>query len=495
MNRYKNLLKNTGLVSLGTFGSKLLPFLLMRLYTAALDGAEYNTADLITQTAKLLIPFAAVGLTEGMFRLAMEKGKKQKQIFTAGFVIFGAGYLLILPLLLVSFIVLKAAHVEFSRYIWLIGVYVLTACLHSLVTEYIRTKDHFAFFSLQGVINTALVAALNIAFYLAGNFGVEEYVLSVALSDFLVFLLVFFWEKLWKDLADPRKISPGVYISMLRYSAPLIPMAVSWWVTAVSDRYMVRWFVEDANVSGYYAAAYKIPTLVTLLCTVFSQAWNYSSVAENDEKERSRFFSGVFAFYLCLLFVMSSLIVAGSKILAALMLDKSYFVAWSYMPLLTGATVFSALVTFMGSAYTVRKKSTFSMWTALVGAVLNILLNLLLIPQRLGPVKLAGMGATGAAVATLVSYAAVFLIRALTAKHYVKFNLRPYLLGLNSLLLLGQITVMTLSDRMPPFLWIPLQMLFVAAFLFVDGRILWRRISKILRKKGIFKAKKGKSGA
>ncbi len=492
-NRYRNLLKNTGLVSLGTFGSKLLPFILMRLYTAVLSGEEYNTADLITQTAKLLIPFAAVGLTEGMFRLAMEKGKKQKQIFTAGFVIFGGGYLLMLPMLLLAFVILRAADAEFSGYIWLIGIYVLTSCLHSLVTQYIRAKDHFAFFSLQGVINTVLVVVFNIAFYLAGNFGVEEYVLSVVFADFLVFLLVFFWEKLWKDLVDPRRIRAGVYLSMLRYSAPLIPMAVSWWVTAVSDRYMVRWFVEDGNISGFYTAAYKIPTLVTLLCTVFSQAWNYSSVAENDEKERSKFFSGVFAFYLCLLFVTASFIVAGSKVLAAIMLDKSYFISWSYMPLLTGATVFSALVTFMGSAYTVRKKSMFSMWTALIGAGLNIVLNFLLIPERLGPMRMAGMGAMGAALATLVSYATVFLIRALTARRYVKFNLRPYLLGLNSLLLLLQILVMTVSDHLSPFLWIPLQILFVGAIVFVDGRILWRRISKILQKKGLFKGALGRT--
>ena len=59
MNRYKKLLQNTGLITLGTFGSKLLPFLLMRLYTAALSDGDYNTADLVTQTAKLLIPFAA----------------------------------------------------------------------------------------------------------------------------------------------------------------------------------------------------------------------------------------------------------------------------------------------------------------------------------------------------------------------------------------------------------------------------------------------------
>ena len=221
MNRYKKLLQNTGLITLGTFGSKLLPFLVMRLYTAALSDGDYNTADLVTQTAKLLIPFAALGLTEGLFRLAMEGNRSlKKKVFTAGFLIFGGGFVLLVPLLLVAYLILKGYGISFSRYIFLIGLYVLASCLHSLVTQYIRTKDHFFFFSLQGVVNTVLVAVLNIVFYATGHFGVEEYVLSVALADFATFLLVFLKERLWRDLVPPRKIEKEVYSVMIRYSAP-----------------------------------------------------------------------------------------------------------------------------------------------------------------------------------------------------------------------------------------------------------------------------------
>ena len=43
---------------------------------------------------------------------------------------------------------------------------------------------------------------------------------------------------------------------MLTYCVPLIPTAVFWWIMGVSDRYLVKWFVEsDAN--GIYAVAYK----------------------------------------------------------------------------------------------------------------------------------------------------------------------------------------------------------------------------------------------
>ena len=60
--KYKTLLNNTFLLGLGTFGSKLLTFLMVRFYTGVLSPSDYGTADLIMQTANLLIPIASLAL-------------------------------------------------------------------------------------------------------------------------------------------------------------------------------------------------------------------------------------------------------------------------------------------------------------------------------------------------------------------------------------------------------------------------------------------------
>ena len=64
MNKYQTLATNTLLMSIGTFGSKLLVFLMVRFYTGYLTPAEYGTADLITQTANLLIPLVSLDIAE-----------------------------------------------------------------------------------------------------------------------------------------------------------------------------------------------------------------------------------------------------------------------------------------------------------------------------------------------------------------------------------------------------------------------------------------------
>ena len=53
-NKYQTLTGNTVKLGLGTFGSKLLVFLMVRFYTEYLSPADYGTADLITQAANTL---------------------------------------------------------------------------------------------------------------------------------------------------------------------------------------------------------------------------------------------------------------------------------------------------------------------------------------------------------------------------------------------------------------------------------------------------------
>ena len=102
MNRYRKLFSDTVILALGTFGSKLLVFLLMPLYTAWLSTSQYSTAELITSTANLLIPLACVGITNGIFRFAAERESNQTAVFSTSIALLAmglGGFCLLSPLL------------------------------------------------------------------------------------------------------------------------------------------------------------------------------------------------------------------------------------------------------------------------------------------------------------------------------------------------------------------------------------------------------------
>ena len=107
----------------------------------------------------------------------------------------------------------------------------------------------------------------------------------------------------------------------------------------------------------------------------------------------------------------SRLVKVETRILA----DAAYFEAWRYTPVLCVAMLFCAFTSFMGSVYTVKRRSGLSLGTSLLGAGVNIGLNALLIPSPLG--------IQGAALATLTSYVVVFLVRARNARQLIPFRL------------------------------------------------------------------------
>jgi O-antigen/teichoic acid export membrane protein len=261
---------------------------------------------------------------------------------------------------------------------------------------------------------------------------------------------------------------------MLFYSIPLIPNTIFWWVISVSDRYMVSAMVGQ-GANGLYAAAYKIPTLITLLCQIFAQAWTYSSVKEDDKETRGDFFGKVFTFYLAVLFVGASGIILFSKMFTGILFHESYYSSWQYIPVLTLVTVFSSLATFMGSVYTVSKKSVPAMLTVTAGAVVNIALNFLLIPSELGGVSLPGWGAMGAALATFISYVVVFGARAATAKRHVDFDMHLPLLAMNALLVGAQALIMIME--LP--LWWLWESVLLAAVLVINGKAILKYLKKL----------------
>lgn len=462
-NKYKTLISNTMLISLGTFGSKLLVFFMVRFYTGYLTPADYGTADLITQTANLLFPLISLGITEGVFRFAVDHAKSRQHIFTVGLYTITAG-----AVLLAAALPLLSLVPELKHYLWLIALFTMASCYHSLCAQFIRAEGKTALFAVQGMINTVLVIGLNILFLAVLHYGVTGYVLSVALADVLCTLLLIFKEKLWRQLI--ARPSGAAWREMLRYSIPMIPTTIFWWITSVSDRYMVNGFIgSDAN--GIYAVAYKIPTILTLLSGIFMEAWQFSAVSEShgSRREHIRFYSKVWCSFQSMLFVAAAVIVAFAKPEIKLLAAPEYYSAWIYVPVLAAAMVFSSFVSYVGSVYMVEKKSVRSFTTAMIGALLNVALNLLLIPSKLG--------VQGAAIATFASYFVVFVIRAVDARRFIPFKL--YTLGVveNAVLLTVQIVFMVLE--LPG--WQIAQAVCIALLLFLNSKPLLASVRRVLR--------------
>lgn len=438
--RLRRLFGNTMIFTAGKFISKLMVFFMMPLYTACLSEAQYSTADLITQLANLLIPLACLGISEGIFRNAAAKEGDKEAFFSSGVAILGIStfaFLLLSPLLLLL--------EYFAPYVWLIVLFVLCSNFHSVCAQYVCAIGRTKTFAAQGILNTALNIAYNLLFLLGFGMKIEGYVLSVVCADFTTALVLIVYCRLWRVFSI-KKISKHLMLEMLLFSLPLIPTTVFWWITGVSDRYLVARMRSDAE-NGLYAAAYKIPTLLTYMVSVFNEAWRLSAIRESDnEGECAAFFSKVFRYYVAIVFVGGAFLIAFAKVGSIILFADSYYEAWLYVPILVVATVFTSFDSFLATAYFTKKKTMVSFYTSMLGALLNIVLNLIWIPW---------WGAVGASLATFASYFAVFVLRAATMHKYIRFNLQIPKIIFHTVVLGGMVVIMMLE---PPMwmLWIGL---------------------------------------
>ena len=428
-NKYTRLLTNTAVFTVGKLLSRLLMFFMIVLYTDCLTKAEFSLADLITNTANLLIPLACMGISEGIFRSAAAKDGDKEAFFTNGLVVYGVGsvvFLCLSPLL--------AFVPRIGDSVWLIAAYVVVANLHTVVSQYLCAIGRTKLFAGQGILNTALVMGLNVLFLPVLDFGVTGYVGSIILADLTTTVFLVLFTRLWRAV-KPKSISKQTIATMLKFCLPLVPTTIFWWITGVSDRYMVE-MMCSSDLNGLYAAAYKIPNLLIYAIAIFDSAWKLSVSAEDDPEACAAFYSRVWRMYTTLAFLGGGALILVSRLGAKILFAAEFQDAWLYIPILTFATVFTALCTFLGSVYFTSKKTVGSMLTALAGAVLNIALNLLLIPTY---------DAMGASVATFISYFAVCILRLLSGRRLIPFRQEWGRLVLNTLLMGALTVVVTLT--------------------------------------------------
>lgn len=403
---YKSLFFNTIIFAVGSFSSKILVLILLPVYTYSLTTAEYGIADLVAQIANFLIPVVSLSISDAVIRFNLDSDYSKKEVFSSAVVTVGSGILVFAVLC-----PLFNLYSRISDYVFILFLYVTFAVIKLLFAEFARSRKLVKLYSLNGLITTVLTLTLNIVFLFVLDLGIKGYLMAIVISDLCSALFLFFIAD-YKSFFSFRAVRKDVLSNMLRFSLPLMPAALLWIVTNVSDRFFVTEMIgEDAN--GMLTVAYRLPMIVAALYGMISQAWNMSAIEENSSRNRNRFYTNVFRCNSAIVFVCAGGIMMVLIPLMSIFVSDSFFAAYKYAPMLIVSMIFTCFSSFLGGVYTAVKKTKNSFYTSLCAAVINLLLNWILIPK---------IGIQGAAIATLVSYAAVFIYRIIDARRFVPFE-------------------------------------------------------------------------
>ncbi|MDE6426573.1 MAG: polysaccharide biosynthesis C-terminal domain-containing protein [Ruminococcus sp.] len=475
MNKYTNLAKNTLVFAIGNFGSKILVILLTRLYSNNINPADSSTKELLEITANFLLPIFTFSMSEAVIRYGLDRKYKKQEVFTTSMILNCLG--LVLMFLLFPAI-RRISFLSFiDGYSMLLLVYVCTSSIRSICSQFLRARGRVKFYAFDGVIATLTLFIFNIVFISNMKMGVKGFMLSVILSDAFSALLIFGASEMKKYLSI-KYFNKKLAKSMMRFAVPLIPTVIMWVITGFSDRLFIRYMKSDTvqlgeDAAGIYGYASKIPNLISMISTIFFQAWNMSAIQENRSKDRSRFYEKVYTAYEAILFIASAILIAGTKVITPLLVSDKKFSAYGdvyvYTPVLVIAVLFMCLDQFLSSIYTATKHTTNSFWTSFAASIANIILNYYLIPV---------WGIQGASIATFLSYYLCFWIRIIDARYYIKFKFNGVRSVVNTVLTLLMCLCMA---KTPKFygLWTTVLLFFI---LLINYKALLLTVSKFMKR-------------
>lgn len=408
MEKYKYFLKNIGLMTLSNFASRILSFLLVPLYTSVLSTADYGLYDIYTTTAFLLVPLLSGAVSQAALRFSMDATSDRSQVFSEAIRTFIQASLVIVAVVAINcWLNLIPLFNEYPCYFVLYYVFCL---LSDILLSFARGIDRIFDVAIAGIISSAVIIILNVTLLLIFPMGVSGYFIAnisafVVVSIYLVVRL-----RLWTYITARR--NKALSEEMAEYSRPLIFDQIAWWINNVSDRYIVTW-ICGAAANGIYSVAFKIPSILNVFQSIFNQAWTLSAVKEINESS-GKFYSRIYSIYNCGLVLLCSLLLVGDKFVARILYANDFYQAWQYAPLLTISVVFSCLCGVFEGIFAAAKETKILASTTIVGAVINIAMNLVLV-RYYGPL--------GAAFSTMVSYGLVWFARLRKASSIVRLNI------------------------------------------------------------------------
>lgn len=408
-NKTTYLLKNTYLYGISTISTKLIAFLMVPFYTYILTKEDYGTIDIIITTISLLLPIATLSIHQAVLRFSLDKESDKKLIFSyATFIVT------------VSMVFIFIASRFFTNILFfqnyrelLLGLFI-TNIIYVLLSEFIRGMEKINVFVFGNIMFVAISTTLNLFTIAVLNLGIKGYLISSCIGYLSIILFYIVKIRAYMFLTSAIFKSENFpYLSeMLKYSVFLIPNSLLWWITNASDRYIILWN-SGSELNAIYAVANKIPTIITSIFAIFIQAWLLSAVKEQNSSDKEKYYEVVFQNIASFIFIITSVLLVTIKIIIKLYVSESYFVAWESCSFLILSAGFNVLAAFIGNNYVVAKKNLGNMVSTLSGTLINIVLNLTLIPK---------LGLIGAGFATYISYFVVVIYRIIDTK---KFNELP----------------------------------------------------------------------
>lgn len=409
MSKSKDLLKNTIIIFFGTLCTKIISFFLLPLYTGILSTEEFGIVDLLSTYIALGVPIITLQIEQAVFRYLLdvrEKSEKQKSVISTAFVFV----ILALSLLIISILFLFFIKPDIPFKTLLLSNFVISvfASLFLQITRGLGDNKAYAFGSF---LIAALTVILNVILITAFKLGAKGLLISMFLANLISTIYLFVKQKLYK-LISFKHFEKVQLKELLKYSVPLIPNAISWWMINASDRTIIS-FVLGIGANGIYSVANKFSSVYITLYNVFNIAWTESASLTIEDEDREVFFESIINKAFNGFSTLCIGVISVMPFIFNMFVNKSYSAAYQQIPILMLASLCNVVVGLISTVYVAKKLTKEVAKTSVLAAIINIGVNLVLVNK---------IGLYAASISTAAAYFTMMIFRYFDVQKYIKIR-------------------------------------------------------------------------
>lgn len=408
MSRKKLFVENIFVYGFINILNKIVPFLLLPIITRMLpDASDFGVYSMYTTIVGFGTPLVVLGLNDAMFREYFEKDDLQYRYnvtTTTQRMIMMSSLIVSITLILFnkSFSNMFYGESGYGNLVIFAAIGVFLGGIKSPIQAPTRMQNQKRIFVVSGLISSLVTYILALALI---YFGYSYYGLIYS-SNFAIFVLLVFFGIRNRNFFIEGSYDKRIAKELLKIGLPLLPTFLIYWIFNSMDKIMIINMLGTFDL-GIYSIGSKMAQASQLIYAGFVGGYSYfkfSTMKDSDQVEmNSRLFE-----YLGLISALAFIIVYPIiPILFELLFESVYVQGAIVAPYLFLSPLLLILFQVVGSQFIVVKKSHYASISLVIGALVNVILNYILI-QRIG--------IEGAALATLVGYIISVLFVSVIAK-------------------------------------------------------------------------------
>lgn len=408
MNKEKQLAKNTAIISIGKVATQLITFFLLPLYTKLLTTEEYGIVDLLNSLVVFILPIVTLQVEQAVFRFLIDNRENEiekKKILTTTFI-----------QTLLQFVLLCVIYAFIQNYIdneykIFLVLNIFAHMISAMCLQISRGLGNNKDYTISSFIISTVNVVLNIVLIAFVNIGAYGLLLANFISNCLGGIYIIIKQKIYRYI-DFKFINVELLKEMLRYSLPLIPNALSWWVVNVSDRLIVSYYL-GTGMNGIYTAANKFSSAYITIYNIFNLTWTESLAMSINSKDNEQFINKIIHIIFILFSSICIGIIAVMPFVFPIMIDDKFSEGYFQIPILMLGSLLNVLAALISAIYVAKKMSSKLAKTTMIAAIINIVTNILLIKH---------IGLYAASISTCIAYFVVLVYRYIDIRKYINIK-------------------------------------------------------------------------